>query len=286
MKTTQIGAEAYHADDIGDTRPSLSASIAHTLITSSPRHAWAQHPRLNPDFTRMTEEKFDVGTVAHALLLQGDDVASAVPFDDWRTNAAKEARDDARAAGRIPLLTKDYQRVRRMVDAAREKIAAADCAPPLFTDGAAEKTLVWEDDHGVLCRARLDWLRDDLATIDDLKTTSASANPRAWARRTMFAIGADVQIAFYLRGLHRLHPELRGQTKWRYVVIETFPPYELSIVEPDAGILEVGRLKVEEALETWARCLAAGEWPGYPSTPFRAELPAWVEMEWLEGRAA
>ena len=34
-------AEMYHADTLADDeRPSLSASIANILLTSSPRHAW------------------------------------------------------------------------------------------------------------------------------------------------------------------------------------------------------------------------------------------------------
>lgn len=281
-----IDADQYHADELGADRPSLSASLAHLLVTSSPRHAWTQHPRLNPDFKREHDDKFDVGTAAHWLLLQGDtaDIVTIIEANDWKTNAAKEQRDAARAVGRLPLLAKHWDGVQAMVASVREKIAAADCTPPLFADGASEQTLVWEDDHGVLCRARLDWLRSDLATIDDLKTTKASAKPQAWARRTMFAIGADVQMAFYLRGVAKLHPELRGQTVFRYVVVEAYPPYEISIIEPDAAILEVGRLKVEEALAKWALCLEEDFWPGYPTQPYRAELPAWVEAEWLDGR--
>ena len=36
----------YHADPAPE--PSLSRSLAHTLLTRSPRHAWQAHPRLNP----------------------------------------------------------------------------------------------------------------------------------------------------------------------------------------------------------------------------------------------
>lgn len=283
-----LTAEQYHGDVVGVSRPSLSASIAHTLVANSPRHAWAQHPQLNPDFKRATEDKFDLGTAAHWLLLQGDtaDVVTIVDADDWKTKIAREQREAVRAAGRLPLLAKQWDAVQAMVAAAREQLESANVAPPLFTDGAAEQTLVWEDDYGVLCRARLDWIRHDLRAIDDLKTTAASANPRVWSRRTMWSIGCDVQIAFYLRGVAKCFPELREPPAWRYVVIETSPPYELSIVEPDAGILAVGAEKVERAIEKWAECLKTDNWPGYQKTAFRAELPTWVEVEWMEGRAA
>ena len=132
-------AEDYHADKIA-SRPSLSASMAHLLCTSSPAHAWVAHPKLNPAFERHEEEKFDVGTVAHALLLQGEDVAVVVDAPDWRTNAAKEERDAARAAGQIPLLAKHWDAVRAMVAATRQQLDKIDTTPALFTDGKPEVT--------------------------------------------------------------------------------------------------------------------------------------------------
>lgn len=171
-----LSAADYHRDLIDDKRPSLSASIAHILTTSSPKHAWTAHPKLNPDWQPREEEKFDIGKAAHALLLEGEAAVRVIPFDDWRTNAAKDEREAARAEGRIPLLAKHWEGVEAMRAAAYGQLEGLDVQPTLFTDGKPEQTLVWED-NGVLCRARLDWLRTDLTAIDDLKTTSASANP-------------------------------------------------------------------------------------------------------------
>src|SRR4051812_22987943 len=100
-----LTSDQYHGDLLGDGGPpTLSASIANILINASPAHARSQHPRLNPDWQREEEEKFDIGTVAHALLLQGkreaDEIVEVVLADDWRTKIAKEARAEARAAGR------------------------------------------------------------------------------------------------------------------------------------------------------------------------------------------
>lgn len=267
-------ADAYHADPC--SIPSLSASMAHLLCTSSPAHAWCAHPKLNPAFERHEEEKFDVGTVAHALLLQGEDVAVIVDAPDWRTNAAKEERDAARAAGQIPLLAKHWDAVRQMVDAARGQLEKIDTAPALFTDGKPELTLVWEDD-GVMCRARIDWLHDDLSAIDDYKTTKASANPEMWSR-TLFGIGADMQASFYLRGMMAL---TGGAAEFRYVVQETYPPYALSVVSLSPDVLALADAKVEWAIQLWKQSLASGEWPAYPTRVCFAELPPWEETRWL-----
>ncbi len=277
-------AEQYHADalvfDGPSYKPTLSASIAHLLTSRSPLHAWTAHPRLNPDFKREPEAKYDVGTCAHALLLEGkpmEEVARVVYMDSWRTKAAKELRDEARAEGKIPLLEKDAEAVQRMIAAAWIQIDQHESEPDPFTNGKSEQTLIWEE-NGITCRALVDWLHEDQRVIYDLKTTSASANPENWSR-TCFQIGADVQTAFYLRGLQQItgiHAEMR------YVVVETYPPYALSINSLTPAALEVGRAKVKRAMELWRECLANDSWPGYPNRVAYAELPAWEESRWLE----
>lgn len=278
-----IPADQYHADPC--ERPSLSASIASILCASSPKHAWTAHPRLNPDFAPHEEERFDIGRVAHALLLEGGAAVEVLDFADWRTKAAQEARDTARAAGRTPLLGKNWAAVEQMVAATRQQLEAINADPPLFTDGKAEQTLVW-DDGGVLCRARLDWLRDDLAAIDDFKTTSASANPERWSK-TLFGIGADVQAAMYLRGLNHATGmvDVRGTRQFRWAVQETYPPYALSVVSLAPSALELANAKVDTALRIWKRCLETDHWPAYPTQVAYAEAPAYEEMRWLEREA-
>lgn len=275
MTVLTISPGQYHADLVAD-RPTLSASIATILCSSSPAHARAAHPRLNPQLVREEKATYDVGTAAHALLLEGSDAVAIVDADDWRTKDAKEARDDARLNGRVPLLAKTWAEVQQMVAAVRAQLDAIADPPPLFTDGKVEQTLVW-DDHGVACRARLDWLRDDHQAIDDLKTTSRSANPETWTR-TLFGIGADVQAAFYLRGLKAV---TGADAVFRWVVAETYPPYALSVVSLGPDVLALAEQKVEYALETWRECLSSGVWPAYPARVCFAELPAWEEARWL-----
>jgi hypothetical protein len=127
-----VSADAYHRDEI-DERPSLSKSVIHTLINSSPLHAWTQHPRLNPNFERVEEDRFDVGNCAHSLFLEGVDKICVVPFDSWRSKDAKEQRDVARGHGLVPLLPQQAEEAREMVAAVR---AQCDSHPegPFFTD--------------------------------------------------------------------------------------------------------------------------------------------------------
>lgn len=279
-----LSAKDYHADKVADV-PSLSSSIAHTLISRSARHAYTEHPKLNPYFQRVEKDKFDVGTVAHAILLEGADIVEMVDAPDWRTKAAQEARDAARRAGKVPLLPHQLTDVHAMVEAATDQILAHEAKPQLLAAGKAEGTLVWQDDHGVICRARPDWLHDDLVTIDDYKTTSGSADPHSWTRNTMFAIGADIQAAFYLRGLRKLTGPLPG-LEFRFIVQETYPPYALSVVALSPDAMALAEDKVKTAIAMWAKCLDTGKWPAYPTRVCYAEDPGWQEAQWLQRRDA
>lgn len=272
-----VPADLYHADDICDT-PTLSAGVANVLVTRSPRHAWTIHPKLNPDYQPREDGKFDLGTAVHAILLQGANIIATVPFDDWRKAEAKELREAARQEGKVPLLAKDAERAWTMAEATQTQLVQHEARPIPFTDGKPEQTLVWTESNGVVCRARLDWLRDDHAAIDDLKTTSASADYRKWGR-TAFGFGAEVQVAFYLRGCEKV---LGVRPAWRYVVVETYPPYALSVVDLAPSALAIADDKVERAITLWHDCLEADHWPAYDNRVASLEIPTYVEMDWLE----
>ena len=275
-----LSADAYHADIVAD-RPTLSASIAHVLTSQSPAHARAAHPRLNPNYQRVDDPKFSIGNACHAMILEGRDAVELIHHGDYRSNAAKEDRDAALAAGKIPLLVHVKAEVDAMVDAVREQLAAHTADPPLFTDGKPEQTLVWDED-GVACRARLDWLRDDATTIDDLKTTSRSANPDAYSR-ALFGVGGDIQAAFYLRGLAAVAGvPVAGMADFRWCVVETSPPFALSVISPGPDILALADAKVDYAINLWRECLRLDEWPAYPNRVATADLPAWEEARWME----
>lgn len=275
-----VPADQYHADHVDD-RPTLSASIAKTLLNQSPAHAAANHPRLNPAFRREEEPRFDLGRASHSLFLEGDANVAVFTYDTWQSKAAKEARAEARAHGKTPMLGKHWDECQAMVHALETQLAGLITDPPMFAGGTPEKTVVWEED-GVVCRARLDYLHDNFAAIDDYKTTSASAKPKTWSDRTMYGIGGDVQAAFYLRGLRAV---TGADAVFRFLIQETYAPYALSVVEISPAVLTLGDAKVDRAIQLWRSCLETGVWPAYPRVAHRAELPAWEESRFLDAEA-
>jgi hypothetical protein len=267
-------AQQYHGDELAD-RPTLSKSIIQILLQASPAHARHAHPKLNPNFERKEETKFDLGNAVHQVFLEGIDAVAVIPFDSWRTAAAKEEREAARASGRIPMLPQDYERVEEMVVALRSQLEVSDEVLFHRTNGHPEQTILWDED-GVACRARLDWLLDDCTEIHDLKTTGKSAKPEAWCRSILFAIGADVQAAFYSRGVQAVTGVL---PRFRFVVVENEQPFAVSVIDLDDEVLQVGNAKVDRALEMWRDCVATDIWPAYGT--YTAPLPPW-QRRWIE----
>jgi hypothetical protein len=272
-----IPADEYHRDPCDE--PSLSASIAHLLVKKTPAHAHWAHPRLNPYYERTEKAIFDLGNMAHAVLLENTyERIVVVDADSWRTKAAQQERDDAHSRGFTPVLNKDYQRLVLATGDIRTQVNQRTYDPPLFTEGKPEQTLVWQE-RGVWCRALVDWLHDDFSAIDDLKTTSASANPVLWSKHTLEKIGADVQFAFYRRGVKAL----TGKTPaFRWVIAEIDPPFPISVVSLDPSWVDLADLKVDRAIERWRQCIETDTWPGYPESIYYAEPPAWVEYDFLE----
>jgi len=264
-----ISADAYHADPAPE--PSLSNSIACVLANQTPIQAWLKHPRLNPDYQAENSGTFDIGEACHGLLLEGQDRVCIIDTKDWKTDAAKEARNDAWANGRIPLLREQYKKTLLMRDAALRFAGRSRTLRGVFESGKPEQTLIWQAGE-TWCRARLDLLVSDRPLILDYKSTAAP-DPGTWTRRYIVEHGYDMQSVWYRRGLSALAGEY---AEFYFLVQEVRPPYLCYLVEPTESMHQLGSIKVERALHLWRTCLACGDWPGYPTEPFLADAPSWA----------
>lgn len=269
----------YH--NLKTPTPCLSSGIAKILIQQSPLHAMAAHPDLTAQPTREEAEHFDIGSIVHGILLENDrSKIVVIDAPDWRTKAAKEVRDQARAERKTPVLAFRMPDIEAMVLACREQLATHKEASNAFTAGDPEVSMVWQEPNGVWCRGRMDWLHRDRPVIDDLKTSAQSADPGTLSR-TMFSNGWTIQAAFYLRGLSFLRP-MDGEPLFRFVVQETYPPYALSVVSLGPAALSMANAQVEYAISKWGECLASGKFPGYVDRVAYVDLPSWEESRWLE----
>lgn len=267
--------DAYFADPC--ERPSFTQGLGKLLLQRSPLHAWYGHPRLNPDFQADDDTKYDVGNVAHALMIGRGKIITVLDYDDWRTKAAREARDLHAASGQLAVLRKTYQRAERIVAAGREQLAHRKLGK-LFTDGDGEVVIAWREVLDFWCRQMLDWLSTDGSIYADYKTTDLSAAPMNLGR-LMATAGWDVQAAMAERGLNAVAG--RARRRFIFVVQEADAPYCLNVVELSESVLTMGRKKLAVAMHIWAKCQRENLWPGYPAEIVVPEYPAWAEAEWL-----
>ncbi len=279
----KISSEEYHTDPC--STPSLSRSTIIDLLDRSPAHAWFNHSRLNPDFKKNEDEKkFDLGQACHSLLLEGIDNAEVIEVEDWRTKAAKEARDQAREKGKIPLLLHQYDQVKEMVGLAMGQIRICEELGiiDLQGDGTSEMSYVWQEEDknatGISpwLRVRPDWVSNDHKIILDYKTTGQSGNPSEIARY-IINMRLDIQNALYVRGVKAIQGE---EPKFIFLFQETDAPYLCSIVGLPPDFLEIAKQKVEYGIFLWQTCLAQNEWPGYPNRVAWIELPQWAFYAW------
>jgi hypothetical protein len=256
--------EAYLA------HPALSASGAKVLVQPGgpARYAWERN---NP---RPPSDAMDLGSAAHHAVLGVGPELVIVEARDWKTNAAKAAREEARAAGKVPILTGDMVRVADMAAALRAHPIASRLLHPQA--GEAEVSLFYRDpEYDVDRRARVDFLRrpDDTGRLIlvDYKSTN-SADPAAIDR----AIGNyayHLSAAWYRDliiglGLARTVPVV-------LIFQETTAPYLVHVVELDDLWLSIGADLAARALRTYADCTATGRWPGYEEITVSSP-PPWL----------
>ena len=269
-----LTAAQYHADPA--IRPSLSNSIAQILIDQSPAHAWLAHPRLNPNYEPTEDSRFDIGSAAHMMLLERRiDAIVIVDAADWRTKAAKEQRDAARANGQLAVLRYQFERMEQMVIAARQFIDTTELAGILET-GAAEQTLMWEQD-GAHCRCRPDLMAAGNAVVLDYKSTE-NAEPEAFIRQ-IGRMSYDLQAEWYVKGVK----ELTGsEPTFVFLAQEITAPYACSLISLANSYREVGKSKVSRALAIWNKCVHDDHWPAYSTRIHYAEPTSWQLTDELE----
>lgn len=265
--------DQYHADPCD--APSLSSSIAGIIWHRTPLHGWMAHPKNPNRIERGGSSTFDTGTAAHALILENDmSKFCVIEADDWRTNAAKEQRDQAREEGKTPILAKQLADLTAMASAAQAAVAQSEIAG-IFQDGKPEQTILAFD--GIWIRGRLDWLTTDRKIILDYKTVSRSAAPESFLRSSVFNFGYDIQAAMYT-----LLNQLTGgpeDAKFLWLVQETEPPFACSILGAAPSLIESGRRKLDHCMNLWGACLDSGIWPGYGNRISWLEAPAWEIMK-------
>jgi PDDEXK-like uncharacterized protein DUF3799 len=272
--------EEYFADPC--EVPSLSQSIAGVMLSRSPLHGWSAHPRLGgapsandeeEDEEEETTPALDDGKLLHKLMLgKGVDVV-IVHADNFKTKLARQQRDEARDAGKLPIIAHKFDAFVKTAEVLRDRCAQAGY--PLT--GESEVAIEWTEPGAngpVLCRCRMDHVFMSDGVILDIKKVR-NAHPRKVAA-TFVDYGYDLQAHVYPRALQALRPELTGRVKFKFLFMELTPPYCVVPADLDGAFREIGTLRWQTAVRLWERCLATGHWPSYADGSITLEAPVYV----------
>lgn len=243
-------------------RPELSGSIAKTIIAKSELHAWSEHPAYG-GMAREETKLMDRGSAVGRMLLGKGAELACLPFDDWRTKAAQESRDKARAAGLVPLTHVEYTEYEEATKAIKTRL----CEMGHFISdvtGVSEPVIIWEEEspYGpVGCRCMMDHLSLQRATIYELKVVG-DAHPDK-TERSAEAMGYRISAAAYIRALAAYRPDLIGSITFQFLFVEPFEPFAIYAPPPSEEFLVSGDRDWTSAVARWARAKRDNYWPGY-----------------------
>jgi PDDEXK-like uncharacterized protein DUF3799 len=268
-------AAEYHADPCDE--PSLSSSIANILLSATPRHARFAHPRLNPQAKSVSTRVMDLGSVTHELLLGSGSGFEVSPFDDYRTKAGREWREDVIERGKIPIKAAELDAAVGMADSVRRILAEIPGLERALLDGTAEAVAIWRDTLGPMCRTMIDWLDLENGIIYDLKTTGTGIGDRSLTAKIAGENTAfDMRASFRQRALDHFFPERAGNFIFRWIFVESSEPFEARVFEADETTRTIGERRAEFAIAKWHECLTTNSWPGYPRKIETPNYPDWA----------
>lgn len=264
-----IDEDWYHADCVQGG--SLSVSGAKLLIPPSCPYLfdWARtHGKHS--------KSMDAGTRVHALVLgKGAEHIAELPYDEYRTDEAKAARDAAIAAGKIPTKPHEMAKAKLIADAV---FADPEARSLLDTVTDTELSGFWQDtEHGIWLRMRIDALGwRDRPLIIDVKTT-ADASPAGFAK-SLAEYRYDMQDRHYREGLAAILSGTPGELDaddidFLFIAVQTTEPYLVMTYELGAGDHERAEASNRIARATYAACTARGTWPKWSDSAMELSLP-------------
>lgn len=281
-----MAAARYFADPC--PAPSLTQSLAKIVLDKSPRHAWLKSPQLNPNWTPGDTDGYDgdraIGNAAHAYMLGRGKHVEVMKFTNFRTKEAREIRDAAMDAGRVPILPHHDERAQAMVKAADLQLAERGY-DSLFMGGHSEAVAICRH-KGLWLRSMLDWIDSETPhIIADYKTGGMNCAPHAIDVK-MKSGGVEIQGAMHELILDTIDPDNAGRRQHIFVFQENEEPYALNAFPLSEEWLTMGRKQLAMAMHQWAECIATMRWPLYPADAGCPPYPGYQMTRILEREIA
>ena len=238
-------------DYIGN--PAIGHSMFHTFVTEGPREYEGQY--ITKTVERKDSAKMDIGTLAHAAILEPDEMDSryvVIPRDALTSNGAKRGKawDQFKAEndGKLMLKAPELKHVKAMRDAV--------WANPLIEEKLDVQREVevscYFDYLRVPCKARFDFLGERYGI--DVKTTEPSL-------RKFDKVSADMdyhgKAAWYINAAMKAG---RDDFYFYILAVRQKPPYQVRLYEHEPELLLAADNSFERFLPALEERLGNGDW--------------------------
>lgn len=239
---SDLDLAAYHATG------AVGKSTLWTLHSKTPAHTRTESEEPTADM--------EFGTACHSAILEPHRFDKAVICGPADRRGKKWAEALEANPGALVLPAPAFEKVLRLRDTVmRDQIVRQ--LPSEFA--MIEHSAFWVDEETqLLCKCRPDLYRGDQNMIVDLKTTG-DATKQVWLSRAM-NMGYHVQDAHYSEGW-QYHGGIVDT--FLFLVVERDPPFAHAIYELGNAEKGLGKRIARKALQRYAECARADEWPGH-----------------------
>lgn len=204
-----------------------------------------------------------IGTAFHTYVLEPEKFINQIavsPKVDKRTKAGKAAYAEFtdKAEGKTVISVDEVETIQSM----GETIQRHPRASLLLSNGIAESSIFWTDQEtGIKCKARTDFLTNSGAVVDLKKTRNAS--PHGFLQ-SVVQYRYYQQAAFYLNGLNEIMDKGSIEyNRFAFIAVEDKPPFRVEVYELNAEFLEYGYSECQRLLDLEAECRETEFYPHY-----------------------
>lgn len=249
------------------------------LAIEAASNSFLKDMRRSPAHARYKEaEDYDtrakeIGSAIHMALLEPDrfhEHYKIAPCDDRKSPFYTGLKKDI-GSGRV-LTRPEHKRILGMQDSAYQNKRFAKL---MEAPGRNELSVVSKDPvTGVPVKCRFDRKGDGMWAMDLKKCQDARGSEFV---KAITNYGYYMQVAFYTAVWEWETGEKLNS--FPIAALEEKAPHGLVLHDLDEVALILGRKHFREALDTYARCLDSGIWPGYDEESELTSVTSWAAME-------
>jgi len=213
------------------------------------------------------------GNQFHTYVLERDKFYENYFVSEKITRRGDKWRDVVDAAQGKEIIFRD--RKQQIVDM-EKSLMSFPRAKSLLSGGIAESSMYWVDeDTGVLCKSRPDYLNADKKFITDLKTTENASY--SGFSSSIAKYNYHVQAAMMIDGFKAVTGE-DIEAVFNFA-IEKSAPYCAAVYMLNEKSIEIGRKTYKHAIKIFAKNNESGDWDSYSNDIEEIQIPYWATKE-------